>query len=235
MKLLDLLAAIIQNLSSHPDNRTQMYRAELAGTAALDRVLEGPESPEPTETSAALLATRLTGHLNNGTNSPVRAGSPAADRTSSPQRSQSPGGQVDTVLAAAGVLRPKVVFPSITRAAAVSGEGADYARASSPSSPTATSTMWPGSPSAASQAAPGSPAAAGKPSVVPPRTAPSRGSPGNRNLRSRGAASSVAGIPGSPMAAPDSKEQFMIWMDSTFFYINEGSQADAEGFYKEKK
>lgn len=42
----------------------------------------------------------------------------------------------------------------------------------------------------------------------------------NRSVKSR-AATSVAGVPGSPMSAPDSREQFLIWMDSTF--------ADASG------
>jgi hypothetical protein len=39
----------------------------------------------------------------------------------------------------------------------------------------------------------------------------------------------VAGMPGSPMGAPDSREQFMIWMDSTFMDVSgDGSSMRAQ-------
>jgi hypothetical protein len=51
---------------------------------------------------------------------------------------------------------------------------------------------------------------------------------GARSAKSR-AATSVAGMPGSPMGAPDSREQFMIWMDSTFMDVSgDGSSMRAQ-------
>lgn len=70
LRVLDLLAAIIQNLAAHPHNRTRMYRAELRGTAAMDRVLQGPASPEPTDTTAEISIARerlLAGATGAGT------------------------------------------------------------------------------------------------------------------------------------------------------------------------
>lgn len=252
MKLLDLLAAIIQNLSSHPDNRTHLYRAELAGATALDRVLEGPISPEPVETSAALLATRLTGHISaaaaasGGSRSPARVTSPAPfqpDHTAFPTQSAGDSimpanAAVDTVVTAAAVLRPKVVFPPISRSAGDVGCNTEAFRASSPSSPTAAGSGWPGSPTAG-QAESGALATglSKPPAIIPPRSAGLRSSQGPRSLRSRGAATSVAAMPGSPGIAPDNREQFLIWMDSTFLDVNEGSQgmSGADGAHRERR
>ena len=39
-KLLHLCSSIIQNISLHPQNRTRLYKAELAGSVALDKLIE---------------------------------------------------------------------------------------------------------------------------------------------------------------------------------------------------
>jgi hypothetical protein len=39
-KLLFVLSGVLQNLALHPANRTLMYKAELYGTSALDKVIE---------------------------------------------------------------------------------------------------------------------------------------------------------------------------------------------------
>jgi hypothetical protein len=149
MRLLDMLAAILQNLASHPANRTCMYRAELSGTTALDRALEGPSSPEPSDTSTALLATRLTLKTTGSS-----SGSKQQDsRYCSQQRCESPvlGSSVraasaaaastlcksiDTALSASVLLRPKVLFPPISRSTAGmlahSGGREQWTRAGSP-------------------------------------------------------------------------------------------------------
>lgn len=246
MKLLDMLAAIIQNMASHPDNRTHMYRAELAGTAALDRVLEGPPSPvspEPVNTSAALLASRLTGAAAAAQRE--RAASPSAlqpGRCASPTTTaplpqlQQPGdsigasllsASVDSALAAAAVVRPKVVFPPISRSTVGLPEGEAF-RAGSPTA------GWP-SPPATAAAGAGNDVLRGlaggcRPSaLVPPHSGGHglRGGVGGRSAKSR-AATSVAGMPGSPTAAPDSREQFLIWMDSTFVDVSDGISMRAQ-------
>lgn len=270
MKLLDMLAAILQNLASHPSNRTSMYRAELAGTAALDRVLEGPSSPEPTESSAALLAGRVT--ATRTAHSP-RKQATSNNRSSSsampqPQRCDSPtlglstgrrsmqGGSLsrslDAALSPGTVVRPKVVFPPISRSTAgmlaASSAGEQWVRAGSPTGleQQQLEQSLPASPAAGqgrtSPSRQGRGAAAGN---NPPRTATgARGSTAyaatrsparNRSVKSR-AATSVAGVPGSPMSAPDSREQFLIWMDSTFAdasgHADGGSPSGAEPWFR---
>ena len=39
-KLLHICSSIIQNISLHPQNRTRLYKAELAGGIALDKLIE---------------------------------------------------------------------------------------------------------------------------------------------------------------------------------------------------
>jgi hypothetical protein len=39
-KLLHLVSAVLQNLALHPANRTRLYKAELEGAVALDKVIE---------------------------------------------------------------------------------------------------------------------------------------------------------------------------------------------------
>jgi hypothetical protein len=235
-----------------------MYRAELAGTAALDRLLEGPTSPEPIDTSTALLASRLTGAVAgapgrsaspNALPQPRRCASPALGKTL-PQFSQQAGdgeaggeatgtqllsSSLDSALSAAAVLRPKVVFPAISRSN-VGLTGNEQYRAGSPLS------AWPSPPGTAAAVAGSMPddAMQGlsggrgcRPSaLVPPHggngTAHGMRNVGARSAKSR-AATSVAGMPGSPMGAPDSREQFMIWMDSTFTDVSgEGSSMRAQ-------
>jgi hypothetical protein len=239
-----------------------MYRAELAGTAALDRLLEGPTSPEPVDTCTALLASRLTGAVAgalgrsaspNALPQPRRCASPALGKTL-PQLSQQAGdgeaggegaaaaagtqllsSSLDSALSAAAVLRPKVVFPPISRSN-VGSTGSEQFRAGSPLS------AWPSPPGTAAAMAGSMPddvmqgLAGGRgcrPSaLVPPHggngTAHGMRNVGARSAKSR-AATSVAGMPGSPMGAPDSREQFMIWMDSTFTDVSgDGSSMRAQ-------
>jgi hypothetical protein len=255
MKLLDMLAAILQNLASHPDNRTVMYRAELAGTAALDRMLEGPSSPEPTELSAALLAGRIT--AKNTASSPQRQATMGGSITRSdspvgqqqPMRCESPpvgataegrkileqnslSKSLDTALSPNTIVRPKVMFPPISRStagmlAASAGTREQWIRAASP--PVSSQQQQqqgqspPVSPTAAGRASPSRQGARVTIGANPPHTAGTRGGTGygsraatkNRSIKSR-AATSVAGLPGSPMSAPDSREQFLIWSDQIF-------------------
>lgn len=254
MRLLDMLAAILQNLASHPDNRTAMYRAELAGTAALDRLLEGPSSPEPTESSAALLAGRVTiksdattanklaaagNNSRSGSSSPVQ---PHPTRCASPTTAVVRGSKthssltksLDAALSSGSMVRPKVIFPPISCStagmlAAQSGAREQWVRAGSP--PLAEQQQ---PQQQQGQSPPTSPTARASPNLQgrglmgcnPPHTATGvRGSTAcaglgrtacrNRSMKSR-AATSIAGAPGSAMSAPDSREQFLIWMDSTF-------------------
>jgi hypothetical protein len=39
-KLVHLISYVLQNVSQHPGNRTLMYKAELLGTTALDKLIE---------------------------------------------------------------------------------------------------------------------------------------------------------------------------------------------------
>jgi hypothetical protein len=236
-----------------------MYRAELAGTAALDRLLEGPASPEPVDTSTSLLASRLTGAAGG---SPGRSASPntlqqprrcalagtlpqlsprAADGDAAGGGAAAAAGtqllsaSLDSALSAAAVLRPKVVFPPISRSN-VGLTASEQFRAGSPTS------AWPSPPgtAAAMQGSMPDDVVQGlsggrgrRPSALcPPHggngTAHSARNVGARSAKSR-AATSVAGMPGSPIAAADSREQFMIWMDSTFTDVSgDGSTMRAQ-------
>lgn len=256
MKLLDMLAAILQNLSSHPDNRTVMYRAELAGTTALDRVLEGPASPEPIESSTALLVGRFT--VKNTAARPqqqqLTATAGSMGRSSSPVllqpgRCQSPtlsvaaaatgrsfqadnglSKSLDTALCSSTVVRPKVLFPPISRStagmlAASAGSREQWIRAGSPPANGQQQQQGlspPASPTAAGRASPSRQGPRGQVGFSPPPTAGARGGTAhgrpparNRSMKSR-AATSVAGVLGSPMRPPDSREQFLIWSDQIF-------------------
>eukprot|EP00879_Flechtneria_rotunda_P024201 GHRR01025649.1.p1 GENE.GHRR01025649.1~~GHRR01025649.1.p1 ORF type:complete len:986 (+),score=357.96 GHRR01025649.1:892-3849(+) len=244
MRLLDMLAAIISNLASHPDNRTQMYRAELAGTAALDKVLEGPRSPDPTDTSTAVLASRVSGNSalsKVGTAAAQKFGR-ASPSQLQPEHCPSPNGgfpqlstsnstsprhggpishplsaSVDSTMPAAAVLRPKVVFPAISK-----GTVTGHAGAIESYSPIAM-----GLPNLGSPALPGAEVQQGQQPGVKHRppgilTAVNGGtgypSPipvGALSCKSK-AATSIAGFPGSPTSTIDSKDQFLIWMDTTF-------------------
>ncbi|KAF8071180.1 hypothetical protein HT031_001262 [Scenedesmus sp. PABB004] len=252
VRLLDMLAATIQNLASHPDNRTPMYRAELSGSTALDRVLEGPASPEPADTAAALLASRLRGG-GGGTVPRGRAGSLGPPQ---PQRCTSPalpgaapaptggggaagvlGASLDSALGAAAVLRPKVVFPPISRGgAALGGGGTGGGDGLHPGSlqPAAGGQLsggcGPPSPPAGGGAPPGLVGGQGfrPPALAPPGTAHGQRGGGARSAKSArsAAATSVAGVPGSPSGAPpDSREQFIIWLDSTFLELGDRALA----------
>eukprot|EP00882_Tetradesmus_deserticola_P015812 GHRQ01016854.1.p1 GENE.GHRQ01016854.1~~GHRQ01016854.1.p1 ORF type:complete len:270 (-),score=86.08 GHRQ01016854.1:461-1270(-) len=244
---LVLLPCVLQ--ASHPDNRTHMYRAELAGTAALDRLLEGPASPEPADTSTALLASRLTCAAAGSTGrsaspsttlQPRRCASPAlatARAHLSPQAGdaeaaspdaaaaanvQQLSASLDSALSAAAVLRPKVVFPPICRSN-VGLSANEQGRAGSAAS------AWPSPPGSAAAGTGHMPDDAvqgvsggrgSRPAALCPPHGGSGTAQGTRNVGTRSAksraATSVSGMPGSPTAAPDSREQFMIWMDSTF-------------------
>lgn len=266
MKLLDMLAAILQNLASHPDNRTVMYRAELAGTTALDRVLEAPISPEPTESSAAQLAARLSIRNTPSTQKQAAAGSslgrssspvvPKPGRCESPDLCASATGpymqgdctgtlsrSLDAALSPNTVIRPKVMFPPISRSTAgmlqaTAGTREQWIRAGSPQTAgqqqqQQTGLSPPGSPTAAGRTSPsrgGLRVQLAAPS--PPRTAGTRSGTAhgrnpvrNRSQKSR-AATSVAGVPGSPMRPPDSREQFLIWSDQIF----DSAFADGAGY-----
>jgi hypothetical protein len=258
MKLLDMLAAILQNLASHPDNRTVMYRAELAGTTALDRMLEGPSSPEPTESSATLLAGRFTAKCTASSPQRQAAAGSSMDRSSSalglqpPGRCQSPtlggaapqcGGRslqgnrslsksLNAKLSPSTVVRPKVLFPPISRStagmlAASSGTREQWIRAASPPATGQQQQQQqglspPASPTAAGQASPSRQGPRGQVGFNPPPSAGARAGTGhgrsphrNRSIKSR-AATSVAGVPGTAMRPPDSREQFLIWSDQIF-------------------
>jgi hypothetical protein len=253
MKLLDMLAAILQNLASHPDNRTVMYRAELAGTTALDRMLEGPSSPEPTESSTALLAGRFTAKCTASSPQQQAAAGSSMERSSSPSCLQQPGrcqsptlgrttvgrslqGDVnlskslDTALSPSTIVRPKVLFPPISRStagmlAASSGTREQWIRAASPPATGQQQQQGfspPASPTAAGRASPSRQGARGQVGFIPSPSACARGGTGhgrspprNRSIKSR-AATSVAGVPGTAMRPPDSREQFLIWSDQIF-------------------
>lgn len=193
LRLLDMMAAIIQNFASHPDNRTRLYKAELKGTTALDRLIEGPASPEPTDTATALTATRNA----QGRSSPApssrcaspstvlpRLGSGAKDTTGFNATNSSTADSTQTL---AATLRPKVVFPPI----AVRGVPGDEA---GPSSNCAENDELM--------------------QLISKRGVMSRS---RTSFRSNRPGTSMMGQPGSPTAvAPDNREQFLIWLDSTF-------------------
>lgn len=242
-----MLAAILQNLASHPDNRTYMYRAELAGTTALQRVLEGPCYAEATESTATVLAGRVvtnspgthscrpqnhkqlsTGRCGTATDPtsvspPGHCESPTLEASEVPNCPARSSGtlnkSLDTALTSGALMRPKVLFPSITKgtagllAARPSRFTGQYTKESPTHSPSAAA--------ATSPASPASPGQQGRP-IASPHTAghPPGASAGGRAMpksaasgrtqRSR-AATSVAGVPGSPLHASDSREQFLMW------------------------
>eukprot|EP00198_Chlamydomonas_reinhardtii_P003541 XP_001692877.1 flagellar associated protein [Chlamydomonas reinhardtii] len=100
-QLLHLCSAIIQNIAQHPQNRTRMYKAELKGSVALDKVIEAAtDVDEETRTAASFLPTIPS----------TRSMSPSANAKMT-QNGQVINGGVDTALA--GSVRPKVVFPPI--------------------------------------------------------------------------------------------------------------------------
>ena len=299
LKLLDMLAAIIQNLASHPTNRTRLYKAELQGATALDRALEGPASPEPCDTSSNLLATRVPGSLRRGGSIGRLCASPPPALPSLPGSCRDPGGSfmvasaagratgvrateragrqgsspaaaageqvgksgagkrcrssmagalgtglanypsaniatgrnpmltasLDSALSAASMLRPKVILPPITKLAHEAARGSldqtaavgystipdtqapvnQDALATALKKPNRPEGTFPQGPPSPSQAATGHGASTAFPkSIIAVRSGRSR------------AGTSTWGSPGSPIAPPTSKEQFLIWMDSTF-------------------
>jgi hypothetical protein len=256
MGLLDMLAGILSNLASHPDNRTYMYRAELAGTAALDKVLEGPVSPEPQGICAAVIASRLTGtaapaaaaaHCTNTASSraslkrppsPQQSTSPSLGRSTKQLYGDGPGAashavlssSLDSALSAAAVLRPKVVFPPITRsghdphvtAASDKQLAIDPARPPQQSCPVSPTGALGGLALQVQQQEVAAdirrPLAVALPS---PSHSPKQA---GRSPNSRGGPTSVAGQPGSPLAAFDAREQFLLWMDGTFAEFGEGRE-----------
>jgi hypothetical protein len=52
-KLLHVVSGITQNLAQHPANRTRLYKAELHGSLALDKLVE----------HVSVLSTHLQAHL----------------------------------------------------------------------------------------------------------------------------------------------------------------------------
>jgi hypothetical protein len=113
----------------------------------------------------------------------------------------------DPALAAAGAVRPKVLFPPIGRPCNPNephtcGDGAapgPLPLLGAPGSPTLTSPSPPRSP------------------AVGPRTVAGGGAGGVAHCKSgKSVGTSVWAAPGSPIAPPDTREQFLIWLDSTF-------------------
>lgn len=211
-----MLAGTIHNLASHPDNRTRMYRAELAGVTALDGQLEAPASPEP---SVSATTTARSGRAASpGSPSPKpgaarkQAGSPAGSlqRCASPTISaQRTGGStaagdsgqhtthgltaaLDSALTAAATLRPKAAFPLMGTAAAGHNEP-DGHRAASP-----THTLQQAH--TLSRGVGISMARVGASSM----RSRSPGGVGACSTRSRST------------VAPDAREQFLLWMDMAF-------------------
>ena len=68
-KLLHLCGSIIQNISLHPDNRTRLYKAELAGGVSLERLFAG-------DVAAAAAVAAAGSATTAGGISPGRAASP---------------------------------------------------------------------------------------------------------------------------------------------------------------
>jgi hypothetical protein len=101
LRLLDMLAATIQNLASHPSNRTRLYKAELLGATALERALEGmegPPSPEPLDVASSTLAggqdaassrAQTAATATSGRLSPSRVGTAGVGSRSGRSRSRS--------------------------------------------------------------------------------------------------------------------------------------------------
>ena len=77
VKLAHLSSAVVGNVSLHPDNRTLLYKAELAGGRTLDRFIEEPDAvaAEAEHGDAAMMG--ITGCLSP-TRRPSLPSSPAA-------------------------------------------------------------------------------------------------------------------------------------------------------------
>ncbi|KXZ56071.1 hypothetical protein GPECTOR_2g953 [Gonium pectorale] len=62
-QLLHLCSAILQNISQHPQNRTRLYKAELKGSVALDKVIESAtDVDDETRTAASFLPSIPSAH-----------------------------------------------------------------------------------------------------------------------------------------------------------------------------
>lgn len=106
-RLLDLLSSIIQNVARHPENRTRMYKAELKGSAAMDKALEASNAASDDEHAAGPRTVGKTaGALLPAVGRHTTAGSG--------HRSGMLNSSIDSALSAVNNLRPKVVFPPIT-------------------------------------------------------------------------------------------------------------------------
>lgn len=125
----------------------------------------------------------------------------------------------DPALAAASIVRPKVLFPPIGRPSnpddPTSGTGAGCSGSGAPHGVPGGAYPWAESPGGA--------AARGSPPHSPqlrPRTVGGLRAVGagglGRSKSSKSQATSMWASPGSPIAPPDSREQFLIWLDSTF-------------------
>lgn len=128
-KLLHLVSGIVQNLSMHPQNRTLLYKAELKGSVALDKLIEQAVDIDDELKQTATLLPPIHGNraksTGRSTGSPSHTGGHNSPRSPSPTKLGrktdrtsriSPNGavlnsSVDTALA--GSIRPKVVFPPI--------------------------------------------------------------------------------------------------------------------------
>jgi hypothetical protein len=114
----------------------------------------------------------------------------------------------DPALAAASLVRPKALFPPITRPS----NPEDLPAASPQRPPHFVPSAW------------GGPGQLRAPSPATASSLPRSPQPGARGLRegvvhsksARSATTSLQAGPGSPIAPPDNREQFLIWLDSTF-------------------
>eukprot|EP00798_Chlamydomonas_sp_ICE-L_P023775 gene23775-9334_t len=142
-KLLHLCSSVIQNISLHPQNRTRLYKAELKGSTALEKMIEdamadddnsvfftGP-SDQPSLSQSSPPASRSSqGGRRPATNHVSRSLVPSsqqkkrvANPKTAPAHAQRPpqysrnGGvlnvSVDTALSKTMAARPKAMFPPI--------------------------------------------------------------------------------------------------------------------------
>jgi len=132
-KLLHVISGITQNLALHPGNRTRLYKAELHGSLALDKLIEQAMEGEDASTAAGTKSTVSStlppisppaATFRNRTGAPGSAASQPAPLwktnnvgpTASTVRSSLPNStlnvSLDTALHAQQI-RPKVVFPPI--------------------------------------------------------------------------------------------------------------------------
>jgi hypothetical protein len=147
-KLLHICSSILQNLSLHPQNRTMLYKAELAGTSLMDRLIEDATEAAQNdatlkEVSSILPPIHSSPSSPHGHSSPKPRGtkgnvimhhgqqpvSPISPKSHLNQKSMriSPNGailnsSVDT--AVASTLRPKVAFPPIASKEGTKSPGA---------------------------------------------------------------------------------------------------------------